>query len=820
MTTNFRRLPLQGHGIAACAVALACAAVLALHPYRAAHAQATQPAASPPIAWVLPAQPLAQALNALSRQSGVAIGGDASLLAGRTAPAVQGTMTLQQALDQVLAGSGLMAVGRDGAAIAIQRAPAPGRSSTLQPVIVTATQEQANGPVAGYVARRTTTATKTDTPLIETPQSVSVVTAEFAQAVGATRLEQALGYTPGVAISTYGSDSRYERLNVRGFDLTAPGFYLDGLQMRNANSFGVWQTENYGLERIEVLRGPSSVLYGQGSAGGMLNLVSKRPTAESVREIQLSVGNDARKQVAGDVSGALDADGKFLYRVTGLARDAQVHLAGLPDDRFYLAPALTWKPSADTSLTVLSHYLRSRSGTTWQGYPIAGTLTPNPNGQVPLSTFLGEPNLNHFNQDQWMIGYQFEHRFDEQWTLRQNARYGKMDQSYLDIQSFGGFQTVNPGNPADPANFRRRARGFNHNKEDARTFGIDNQAEMRWAAGDWRHTVLFGLDHQSTRYGTQAFGGGAVAPIDVYAPVYGGPTTFPSKLLSSAAIDLDQTGLYAQDQVKFADRWVATVGGRYDSATADRTNRLTGTGRKHSDNKFSGRAGLVYLHPSGVAPYVSYAESFSPSTTVNPATGDLFSPETGQQLEAGLRWQPPGSRSSYTVSVYNLKRQNYITYDFSTVPAQPRQTGEITVKGLEVEALVQPMRGMNLVAGYSYTPKADVTRSSNPGDVGKQSMPVSRNQLSVWTDYKFDSGFKIGVGVRYVGANNGVLELSPVPVPSYTLADAMLGYDIERWSLALNVRNLSNKTYIGLCDPGHCYYGEPRKVTATATYRW
>ncbi|RYY89749.1 MAG: TonB-dependent siderophore receptor, partial [Comamonadaceae bacterium] len=560
--------------------------------------------------------------------------------------------------------------------------------------------------------------------------------------------------------------------------------------------------------------------YGQGSAGGMLNLVSKRPTAEPVREIQLQVGTDARKQVAGDVSGAIDDEGKLLYRVTGLARDAQLHLASLPDDRFFIAPALTWKPSADTSLTVLSHVLRSRSGTTWQGYPIQGTLLPNPNGPIPLSTFLGEPGLNHFNQDQWMVGYLFEHRLGTQWTFRQNARYGRMDQSYLDIQSFGGFQVVNPGNPSDPANFRLRVRGFNRTKEDARTLSIDNQAEARITAGDWRHTVLVGIDHQRTRYGTETYGGGAVPPIDVYAPVHGAPTTFPNLLLASSDIRLDQTGIYAQDQVKFGDRWVATIGGRLDRATADRTNRLTGAARKHSDDKFSGRAGLVYLHPSGLAPYVSYAESFSPSTTVDPATNDLFDPEIGSQSELGLRYQPPGSRNSYTVSVYNLKRRNYVTYDFSVTPFVPRQTGEITVQGLEIEALFQPMPALNVVAGFSHTPKADVTRSSSPGEVGKQYLPVSRNQASVWADYRFAGGLKIGVGARYVGSNNGILEMAPVPVPGYTLVDALVGYDIDRWSLALNVRNLANKRYIGLCDPGHCYYGDPRQVTATATYRF
>ena len=799
--------------------ALACAVASALLVMGGtAHAQeasASPPSAPTAVSLSLPSQPLAQALGVLSRQYGTAIGGESSLLEGRTAPAVRGTVTLQQALERVLAGSGLTVVRSGASGFTVIRAAAAG-TTTLAPVTVTAdAEETATAHMPGYIARRNTTGSKTDTPIIETPQSISVVTADFIEATGATRLKEALAYTPGINVSPWGADSRFDWTILRGFDAQAPGYYLDGLQLRNNNGWAIWQTESYGTERVEVLRGPSSVLYGQNGPGGMINVVSKRPTEEPLHELQVQFGDNARRQIAGDFSGPLDAEGKVLYRLTGLVRDAKLPASGLPNDRTFLAPALTWKPSGDTTLTVLSHYLRVRDGSSYGSFPEVGTLLPNPNGRFSPKTYVGDPNFDRFNQDQWMLGYLLEHRLNDTFTFRQNARIGSNKVDYGQVFNQPNFVTVDPDNADSPANYRVLSRFPFASKEKSRIASIDNQLQARLHWGDWQHTLLFGLDYQRSRNDQRTSNSGTVPDIDGYLPVHEGFVTTADPWFD-ARTTLSQTGFYMQDQIKWGD-WVATLGGRYDSARAVSYSHIDGSTTRVSDHKFTSRAGLVYLHPSGWAPYFSYSESFSPTVTIDPQTQQPLKPETGRQYEVGVRYQPAGRKDKYSAAVFDLRRQNYITYDADFVP---KQTGEILVRGLELEASFEPMPRMNVTAAYTYTPKAVVTASSTASDIGKQMQAVSRNQLSVWADYRFSNGVKTGLGVRFMGSNRGYQESTKVPVPSYAVFDALVGYDFERWNLALNLRNLGNKTYVANCSSGSCYYGEPRKVLVTATYRW
>ncbi|QNK67304.1 TonB-dependent siderophore receptor [Variovorax sp. PAMC26660] len=795
-------------------LALAIALALANAPLRA-QTQGTPTGA--PLQIGIAAQPLAEALNDWARQTRIQLVVQQSLVAGKTAPAISGSLTPRQALDRLLAGSGL-AASMEGNAAVIKTVPAASGTSTLPAVTVVADgEESATGRVQGYLAKRSATGTKTDTPIIETPQSISVVTADRIEAMGATNLKDALGYTPGVSTTTYGADSRYDWISLRGFDAYSPGFYLDGLPLRNNSTWGVWRTENYGAERIELLRGPSSVLYGMSGPGGVVNVVSKRPTAEPVRELQLQVGDHAGRQVAGDFAGALDADGKVLYRITGLLRDAQLPAAKEADDRTYIAPSLTWKPSSDTTLTLLSQFSRTRSGVYTRARPKVGSLEATRIGTyIPSSLFTGEPWFDHFNQDQEMIGYQFEHRINDTWTVRQNARYAHQKMDYRGVQA-SNFLTVNPDSATDPANFQFLSRRTFGSRENIGAVALDNQAQADFRLGDTQHKVLVGLDYQRTRIDQITFSGGSASPLNIYAPAYGGGVKVPAPYFDGIS-RLSQTGLYLQDQIKWDDRWALTLGGRYDSADSNVHSRLDGSDTRIKDHKFTSRAGLVYLHPSGWAPYLSYSESFAPTATIDPVSGNPFKPESGRQYEAGIRYQPPGRKELYSAAIFDLRRKNYISFNQESMP---KQTGEISVRGLELEATTELVSRMNLTASYSYTPRAIVTASSNPSEIGKQATAVPRHRLSVWADYRFANGLKVGLGARYTGTNRGDGEsVAPNKVPASTVLDAMLGYDIDHWSLALNLRNLTNKNYIANCGYGNCYYGYPRTVTATATYRW
>lgn len=781
-----------------------------------AMAQATQQQAEQLFSIDLPAQALSGALTMFSAQTGVQVYASSELVAGLNAPAVAGRMSAREALNRLLAGSNLVARTNAAGNVTIQ----PGHTGTGEHVLpevrvqASSYDESAWGPVDGYVAKRSATGTKTDSSIIETPQSVSVVTADYAEAIGATTLKDALSYTPGINIAPYGSDSRYDWVYLRGFDGYA-SIYLDGLPLRNTGSLSVWRTENYGLERYEVLRGPSSVLYGQNSPGGLINVVSKRPTDTPQYEIQLQLGEDSRKQLAGDFSGPVDEEGKLLYRLTALVKDAELPAESMPDDRYFLAPSLTWRPSSDTSLTVLSHVMSDRAGVYTRVAPIEGTLMPNPNGKIPASNFLSEPDFNQFDQDQWMLGYLFEHRPNDAWTLRQNTRYSQMEVDYWQAGT-SRFVQVDTSDPSSAANYRRRYLTVNGTQSDASSFVIDNQAEGKLRLGQTEHTLLIGLDYQHTHFDEASYYRRTSFTLDIYNPSYGANLPIPAPSTDSD-IRLWQTGLYLQDQIKFGERWVATLGGRYDWAKVESEDHLTNTKSRQTDEKFTGRAGLVYLAENGLAPYASYAESFVPNVATDPLTGKAFDPETGVQYEIGLRYQPPGRSDSYSIAAFDLRRRNYITYDADFVPSQ---RGEVTVRGLEFEAYFQPLSQLNINLSYSFTPKADVTKSINRSEIGHQANPVSRHQASIWADYRLPIGVKFGLGARYVGPNDGYNSSAPKTVPGYTIFDAMVGYDFSHWSLALNARNLTDKTYYSQCSNTLCYFGDERKVFATATYRW
>ena len=696
----------------------------------------------------------------------------------------------------------------------------PAAGTTLPAVTVNAnSEESATGPVNGYVAKRSSTGTKTDTPIIETPQSISVVTSDRMQATGATTLKDALSYSPGVAITTFGADSRYDWLTLRGFDAYAPGFYLDGLPLRNNGNWGVWRTQNYGAERIELLRGPASVLYGASGPGGVVNVVSKRPTAEPLRELQMQIGDHNRKQIAGDFSGPIDADGKVLYRVVGLIRDGDLPTGKMPDRRSYFAPSITWRPSGDTKLTVHAEIDRTRAGVYNRIQPQVGSLIPTAIGtRLSPSLATGDPSYDRFNSDQWLVGYEFEHRVNDTVTVRQNARYGELKVDYAGIWPLRRLTTVDARNPLNPANFMFLGRYPTGSRESVSSFSIDNQVQADLRSGDWQHKVLVGLDYQRNRIDQYSFSTGTAPTINVFAPVYGGPVKEGAPWMNSD-IRLAQTGLYIQDQIKWGERWSLTLGGRYDSGDSDVFDRLTAKSTSISQNKFTKRAGLVYVAPNGVAPYLSYTESFAPTGQVDPVSRQPFKPETGKQYEAGIRYQPPGTKQSYSAAIFDLRRQNYISNDANFVP---KQTGEIQVRGLEFEATAELTSRVNVTASYGYTPRAIVTASANPAEVGKQANAVPRHRLAIWADYRFTSGVKVGLGARYTGSNHGDGEkVAPYKVPASTVFDAMIGYDFDRWSLALNLRNLTNKDFLANCDQyGKCYYGAPRSIVATAAYRW
>ncbi|CAN7237739.1 TonB-dependent siderophore receptor [Acidovorax sp. LjRoot38] len=707
-----------------------------------------------------------------------------------------------------------------GAAHAQQATPtaptaptAPAAEKALAPVTVSAgaEQESPTAPVTGFVAKRALSATKTDTPLIETPQAISVITRDQMEAQGVQTLRQVTAYTAG-AVSNY-FDSRQDTFKARGGDVTQ---YLDGM----VRFIGYWndtRPDPYTLERVEFLRGPSSVLYGQGSVGGVLNLTSKRPQAETQREVQVQLGSNARKQLAADMTGKLTQDGEWLYRLVAVGRDSDTQVDHVRDDRLVIAPTVTWKPSAATSLTLQLTHQKDKSGSLIGFFPWQGTQLPNRYGQIPTNTFISEPGWDRYNSESTSWGYLFSHQIDSAWTVRQNLRRSVSDVDYRTLYtSFAANAALGrPARPVFNADNRTVLRDASWTLGNARMLLVDTQVEGKLRWGETEHTVLGGLDVQRNHWGQQSWR--AVAPaIDVYNPVYGNFTAPSASALARVpSVEQRQLGFYAQDQIKWG-RWTATLGLRHDNAKSDTEGRPAAAA---DDKAWSKRAGVTYQMDGGWAPYAGYSESFQPLGGAN-AYGTPFKPQRGEQWEAGVKWQPPGQGINAFAAVYQLREKNRKTTDPGN-PLNSLQIGEVKVKGFEAEVQASLARNWDFTVGYAFT-DAKISRS-NTGDQGQPVASTPRHTASAWLSHRFASegrgGWTVGAGVRYTGSQwSGT---SAISTPAATLADAMVAYDVGDWRVAFNVVNLADKVHITQClARGDCFYGQARTYTLTSTYRF
>lgn len=748
--------------------------------------------------------PLGDALAQFAAMAGIALSFDPAPLAGLRSDGLHGSYSVSAGFAKLLAGSGYELVDKGGGAWSLRKAPTG--EALLKPVQVTAAGERtAYDRVQGFVARRSATATKTDTPLIETPQSISVVGADEIETIKAQSLMDALGYVAGVA-RVEGLDRTTESLLLRGFEAWADNgsMYRDGIKYGVNLNNGT--QEPYGLERVELLKGAASVLYGAAAPGGIINTVSKRPTTETLRELNAELGSFERRQLSGDFAGALDGDANWSYRLTLLKRDSDSFVDHVPDNRTYIAPAFKWQPSAATSLTFLSEYQHDRTAYVY-ALPAEGTVLPNRNGRISRDRFQGEPGFDEYDNTRWSAGYLFEHSFDEQLRLHHSLRYFHQANRRPFIYS-----TVLTGDQ------RSVERGAVDVRDRSTAITTDTSLEYKWSQGAIAHTTLFGLDHTTQKH-QQAMSTGDVAPLDIFAPVYGAAVG-PMTAAGTKKLRDEKTGLYLQDQLKIDDRWVVLLSGRQDWSGNDNKPAAADSWSDERSDAFTVRAGVVYLADNGIAPFVSYSQSFEPVAGTD-RSGGRFEPSEGEQYEVGLRYQPVGSETSLSAALYQLTKTHVSVTDPLDV-LYSVQLGEARSRGLELEARTRLWDHFNLAAAYAYTDARTLKSSPlTPENDGSRTGGVPYHQASLWIDYDFAgigwSGFKAGIGGRYVGATTGSYIVATVP--AFTLVDAMVSYLAGPWQFALNATNLTDRNYVASCTYG-CFYGEPRKVIGTVSYRW
>ncbi|MDH2400811.1 TonB-dependent siderophore receptor [Bradyrhizobium sp. SSUT18] len=670
------------------------------------------------------------------------------------------------------------------------------------------------GPVHGYVASRSSSGTKTNTPIMETPQAVSVIGAEQIRDQKANKLDEVLRYTAGVRAGTFGADTRNDWWLIRGFKSDDVGLFLDGMQLFYT-SYASWKLQTPNMERVEVLRGPSAVLYGGSSPSGIVNVISKLPPAEPVRYIETGVNNFGNAYVGFDVGGPVATqpdNGKLFYRVVGQVQNGPTQVNFTPDNNYFIAPSFTWKPDADTTFTVLAS--ASKQDTRGINFlPYQGTATNAPFGKIPTSFFAGDPSVDKFTREQEMLGYQFERNLTDDLTFRQNARFAHIDLTYRGYVG-SGWSDINT---ATLGRYNWYA------KDTANQADLDNQLEYRFNTGPVKHTMLFGVDlkgYQIDDY--QAFNFGTVPSINVFNPVYGINVPITGAPFRNFLITQKQAGTYLQDQMKLGN-FTLVLSGRNDWVETTQAARDTGANiDQRDDSKFSGRAGLIYNFDNGIAPYVSYATSYNPIIGINTATNRLFLPETGQQAEIGVKVAPKGFDGYFTASVFDLKRQNVATTDPSNALLQ-NQTGEVTSRGIELEAVANATKELKLIGAFTAYHLFN-SRDLDPSLVGKTPTNTPELLVSGWADYTFKDGplegFGFGGGVRYVGSS-WADAANTLEVPAVVLGDLALHYEWQNWRTALNVINLTDKIYVASCASAtSCFYGDRRRVTASVSYKW
>ncbi len=673
-----------------------------------------------------------------------------------------------------------------------------------------------------YVPEGSQTANKTNIPLIETPQSISVITRDQIDLLNFIDAQQAVRYTAGVFGENYGPDLRFDFLTVRGF---TPKQYIDGLAAPISTSIYSVGVDLYAFESFDLLKGPSSVLYGNVPPGGIYNQVSRRAESRFGGELAVKYGTDNYKQVAGTVTGAIADD--VDVRLTGLYRDRDAERDHVSAERAMIAPTATYKIGPATELTGLFYYQYDKVRGDTNGFlPVYGTLLPNPIGMIDPGTNLGDPR-NVYKRKQFGAGVDFSHEFSSSLAFRSNTKWSDYEER-TPIGIYGGGGLTNITNPALPNYYREVARYNFSYAEDVASFASDNRLDGNFATGEVEHKVLVGFDYRNVRNKADFGFVFDPPPIDLFNPQYGPvPTLEPGYPFGFNNQRLKQSGLYGQDQLQFGNVFL-TLGGRYDWVKIRNNSTMDTTSQK----KFTWWVGANYVSDSGIAPYVSYATSFEPVLGTDSITMDEFKPTTGKQLEGGIKFDarglPDDVKLFATAAAFKINQKNVVSTSPSVTPVFGTQSGEVEVYGGEFEIVARIRDQWSINASYSYN-HSEVTASQTAAEIGSPLPTTPKHKLSAFIDYTIQEGslggLGFGIGGRHTSTSAGALPGPFNPVVYFgeksTLFDAIVHYDTPEWRFAVNGSNIFDKTYVARCSgPAGCTYGAGRQVIGTVTKKF
>ncbi|WP_050577352.1 TonB-dependent siderophore receptor [Pseudomonas cremoricolorata] len=619
---------------------------------------------------------------------------------------------------------------------------------------------------------------KSNLPLAETPRSVKVVSRAVMDSQQSQSLADVLGNVPGVTAGQYGRRG-WDDLIIRG-QVASDSLFLDGLRTSASNRVA---EQIFGLEQVEVLKGPASMEYGLVMPGGVVNMVSKRPKADPFATVGLSYGTDDFRQGTFDVGTPLSENGKAALRVNGLLSDSNDATNHVGFRNNYLAPSLSLDLGPDTDLTLLASH-QDRQYTRQQGLPLSGSINANPNGDIPRHRFTGEPGQDPYHGVANRVGYSLTHRFGNDWTFNQNLRW----------QTFRlDGQLISSGNMG--ADNRTLARSAQQQHFDGDTLSLDNNLQHLFDTPYGSHDLTVGVDYLRSRESTRHYAC-RVAALDVYQPVYGASINCPDTPREWQDSTVRMIGAYVRDNYRITDRWLVTAGLRHDISDTYGTDKLTGARNASPADKTTGAVAVMYELLPNVRPYLSYATSFYPNTGMD-FDGNTFKPEEGEQWEAGVKFDLVPGRTLLSMALFDLRRQNVLQQDPRNNGSQIA-IGEQRSQGAEIDLTADISDRLSVNAGYAYT-WATVTddggqTAATAISVGDRLNNVPRHTANVFARYRFNGSPR---GWEVNGGLNAMSEryTSGYYLPGYAVANVGVAYGAEHWRAALNVNNLFDRQY-------------------------
>ncbi|WP_198672152.1 TonB-dependent siderophore receptor [Pseudogemmobacter bohemicus] len=659
----------------------------------------------------------------------------------------------------------------------------------------------------GYAAGKSRAGTKTETPLEETPASVSVVTEEQIADQSSKSVAQALRYTAGVTAEYRGASNISDEVYMRGFGYVPR--YVDGLSFGGSGQ----QIDTWLLESVTAVKGPASLLYGQANPGGLIDSTTRKANGSTINRIGFSTGSGSRAEARFDFARPVEGT-DFSWRLVGIAAQADTQEEGLQTRRLSLAPSFRWTPTDATSLTVFGMYQREPDAGYRNFREYAGTVAPTAYGFIPADFLVGDPDFELSSRTSYALGFELEHKISPNLTLRSKGRVSSGEWTQ---------RTLVWG--ALAADGRTISRTVTESWSDTRQASLDTQAELKFTTGAAEHLLLAGFDIQYTRGHSTSSYGAAVAPIDWTDPSSGAIGTIGAPRGTSDTLSrVRQQGLYLQDQITWGGLHVQ-AGLRYDWAENSAVNNLAGATTSFDAEALSGRLGALYEWGNGFATYASYSTSFEPVTQVPLAGEDAFKPTEGEQVEIGLKWVNSDETLSVTAALYDLRQLNVLKAVPGTSPSRFEQVGEVRSRGFELEAQGRVSDAFSLIGAYSYN-DSRIHKSTNASEIGLRNDRVPVHQASLWGKYEFDNGWDLALGLRYIGKSYD--RTNSWNAPGVTLIDLAVGYDVgqldsryEGLRAQLNVSNLADEFYAASCAGRYaCFVGNERVVTLGLDYQW